>query len=274
MVIPSAVVCSHCCRWDDLCVPEPVRDREVRDQLILAPGWARHWTAGWNAESTTVVSAVQDLAHVPWDATAPVRAFSWRRGQRHRPGLQFLVSTGRHHGFESVAEQRVLLALDFAGDLSEVWSQPLWLRYSCRSGWRKHVPDFLASTRQGLWLIDVRPAERMDAKARLDFAATAEAALVVGWHYRVVIGFRRQVMTVVDTLSAQRRALTDPCGIGDWLVAQAQQRPYRFGDLVAGTGLTGLARAQLLHLLWWRRLAVDLAAPLGDASLVWHPAHR
>jgi len=27
-----------------------------------------------------------------------------------------MVSTGRHHGFESHAEQQLLLALDFAGD--------------------------------------------------------------------------------------------------------------------------------------------------------------
>jgi hypothetical protein len=28
-----------------------------------------------------------------------------------------LVNTGRHHGFESLTEARLLLALDFAGDL-------------------------------------------------------------------------------------------------------------------------------------------------------------
>jgi hypothetical protein len=49
--------------------------------------------------------------------------------QRHRPGLQFMVSTGRHHGFESLEEARVLLALDFAGDVTDVVSQPLKLRF-------------------------------------------------------------------------------------------------------------------------------------------------
>jgi len=42
----------------------------------------------------------------------PVHRFSWRTGQRHRPGLQYLASTGRHHGFESLAEQKALLALN------------------------------------------------------------------------------------------------------------------------------------------------------------------
>jgi len=61
--------------------------------------------------------------------TDPIRCFSWQRGQRHRPGLQFLVSTGRHHGAESLEEARLLLALDFAGDLVDVVSQPMRLRF-------------------------------------------------------------------------------------------------------------------------------------------------
>jgi hypothetical protein len=58
---------------------------------------------------------------VPDGQVEPVRRFGWRTGQRHRPGLQFLVSTGRHHGFESLAEQRLLLALDFVPGLLDVY---------------------------------------------------------------------------------------------------------------------------------------------------------
>jgi hypothetical protein len=48
-----------------------------------------------------------------------------------------MVSTGRHHGFESLAEQRVLLALDFAGNLVEVLAQPFELRFAAlRAAWR------------------------------------------------------------------------------------------------------------------------------------------
>jgi hypothetical protein len=55
-----------------------------------------------------------------------------------------LAGTGRHHGFESVAEQRLLLALDFAADLTDVLSQPFRLRFAISEGWQKHIPDFLA----------------------------------------------------------------------------------------------------------------------------------
>lgn len=96
-----------------------------------------------------MVVPVRDLASAPMGACGPVRRFGWRTRQRHRPGLQFVVSTGRHHGFESMVEQRLLLALDFAGDLVDVVSQPFRLRFDTVTGSRMHIPDFLAVTRDG-----------------------------------------------------------------------------------------------------------------------------
>jgi len=57
---------------------------------------------------------------VPAAGCVPVRRFTWRQRQRHRPGLQFMVSTGRLHGFESLEEQSLLLALDFTGTAEDV----------------------------------------------------------------------------------------------------------------------------------------------------------
>jgi hypothetical protein len=51
-----------------------------------------------------------------------------------------MVSTGRHHGFESLEEARVLLALDFAGDIVDVVPQPLRLQFGTAGGDR---PDHL-----------------------------------------------------------------------------------------------------------------------------------
>ncbi|GKQ37942.1 hypothetical protein [Streptomyces sp. A012304] len=71
----------------------------------------------------------------------PMRHFTWRRDQRHRPGPQFLTSTGRHHGAESLEESRVLLALDFAGDVVDVVSQPLKFSFATCGKRRSHTPD-------------------------------------------------------------------------------------------------------------------------------------
>lgn len=53
------------------------------------------------------------------------------------------MSIGRLHGFESLTEQRLLLATDFAAGAVDVRGQPFRLRFVTIAGWREHVPDFL-----------------------------------------------------------------------------------------------------------------------------------
>lgn len=267
-VAPTSVVASDRCRLDDLYLP-PDADGDDGSVLALGSGWTSRWTATWSVAATEVVCPVRELTSVPIALCRPVRRFGWRPRQRHRPGLQFMQCTGRHHGFESMAEQRLLLTLDFAGDLFDVVSQPFRLRFDTDSGWRSHTPDFLAVTRNGIWLFDVRPAGRVGDDDRVCFAASAEAALAAGWRYVVVTGWRSHVVSALDTLSSQRRGLTDALGLQEQLLARAGGGSCAFGDLVAATSLPAVARAHALHLLWHRRLGVDLARPLTDRSSVW-----
>ncbi len=269
----TARLWSHDCSWDELAVL-CAELAEVRGELDLAADWSRRWTAAWRYAGDEVACAVRDLGCLPAAGCEPMRRFSWRRAQRHRAGLQFLVSTGRHHGFESLEEARLLLVLDFAGDLVDVLGQPVRLRYLTREGPREHVPDFLAFTRSGRWLIDVRPAARVAAEDRVAFAAAAEVAAAVGWRYAVVTGWRPHVLTTVDTLSSQRRRLSDQLGMVDQLMGVLADGPRPFGEVAAQTVAPAVARAYLLHLLWRRRLGMDLRAPLGDATLVYRGEQR
>lgn len=68
------------------------------------------------------------------------------------PLLQFLISTGRHHEYESLAEARLLLMLGIAGELTEVLAQPPRLRYLTDEGAANHTPEFSACTESGDWL--------------------------------------------------------------------------------------------------------------------------
>lgn len=261
---------SDSCEIEELWVPYLITEGP-RQPLRLGPGWTRRWTTSWKLTGAAAVCPVRDLASVPLASAEPVRRFGWHCKQRHRPGLQFLVSTDRHHGFESLAEQHLLLALDFAGDLVEVRSQPFRLRYATTTGWREHVPDFLAVTRTGVWLLDVRPQARIGAEDQVAFAAADEVALATGWRYGVVAGWREHVLEVLDALSAQRRPLTDQLGLQAELLSRLAAGPCRLGELVEGTSLPVVARAHLLHLLWHRRLGVELAQPLTDHSPIWSP---
>ncbi|MFF2957003.1 hypothetical protein ACFVVU_37395 [Kitasatospora sp. NPDC057965] len=100
------------------------------------------------------------------------------------------------------------------------------------------------------------------------FAASAEAALAVGWNYGVVTGWRRHVVRIVDALSAGRRELTDQLGFQEQLLRAASSRPLPFGELVGQCSYPAIARAHAFHLLWHRNLGIDMSAPLTDTSPV------
>ena len=238
-----------------------------RAGLELGEGWSGRWTVTWKADGGQVSCSVRELIQTPVVDGDPIRCFCWRRGQGHRPGLQFLVSTGRHHGAESLEEARLLLALDFAGGLIDVVSQPMRLRFGTVVKLRSHTPDFLAVTRSGVWLIDVRPASLVKDEDRESFAAAAEVAVACGWHYLVVARWRDHILSTLDALSSQRRPLSDPLGLRPALLAAARQG-LTFGELAATSACEPVARAQLLHLIWHRQLGVDLTEPLADRSLV------
>ncbi|MFC4060965.1 hypothetical protein ACFOWE_21905 [Planomonospora corallina] len=148
---PQSPLWSHLVGWEDLLVPVTV-DAGL-SELDLSEGRPDRWLVTWRPDKGLRSCSVRELVRRPVMDGGPIRWFSWRRAQRHRPGLHFLVNTGRHHGAESLEEARVLLALDFASDLIDVVSQPLKLRFGTATGNREHTPDFTAVTRSGVWLI-------------------------------------------------------------------------------------------------------------------------
>ncbi|MEU1576683.1 TnsA-like heteromeric transposase endonuclease subunit [Streptomyces collinus] len=237
-------------------------------QPVMPPDWSARWTTAWRFGRTLVGCAVRDLGEVDLLSSVPVRRFSWRTDQWHRPGLGYLVSTERHHGFESFEEELLLLAADFSCSLVEALAQPFRLRFRSVNGSVEHIPDYLLLTDGTPWLIDVRPSERIEPEDDIKFAAAAEVALVAGWNYAVVAGWRDHVVGLIDTFSAGRRRLTDPLQLQEQLLRAAEDGPQPFGTLVARCSLEAVARAHAMHLLWHRRLGLQITGPLTDASTI------
>ncbi|MBT2467736.1 TnsA-like heteromeric transposase endonuclease subunit [Streptomyces sp. ISL-66] len=231
-------VWSHCCEFDELVAPYTVASGEILDPCA---DWAGRWTATWQVDGSDVVSPVRGLTAFPWNRARPVRSFSWRPGQRHRPGLAFMGATGRGHGFESLAERRALTVLDFCGQVQDVLSQPFRLRFFDDGVRREHIPDFLVATAGSTLLIDVRPAHLVKESDVAVFAATGRVAASAGWRYLVVTGWRNNVADTLEVLARGRRRHTDPLGLEEELLAAAVG-PRRFGELVAATAWPVLAR--------------------------------
>ncbi|CAM5719632.1 TnsA-like heteromeric transposase endonuclease subunit [Streptomyces canus] len=237
-------------------------------QLVMPPDWTARWTTAWRFGRMLVDCPVRDLGQVNVLSSVPVRRFSWRTEQWHRPGLGYLVSTDRHHGFESFEEELLLLAADFSGSLKEALAQPFRLRFHSVNGSVLHTPDYLLLTDDTPWLIDVRPSARIEPEDEVKFAASAEVALVAGWNYAVVAGWHDQVVGLIDAFSAGRRHLTDPLRQQEQLLLAAEDGPQPFGTLVGRCSLEAVARAHAIHLLWHRQLGLQLSGPLTDASAV------
>lgn len=77
-------------------------DAGLQDRLRLGDGWPRRWSSTWRVGVDEVCWPIRDMAHVPVLSSRPMRGFTWRAKQRHRPGLEGMASTGRQHGFESL----------------------------------------------------------------------------------------------------------------------------------------------------------------------------
>jgi hypothetical protein len=262
----SAPLWSHSCSWTDLLVPVELDAGRVG--LGLAGDWLTRWRVEWRDGRQLRSCSVREMSLAPTVSVDPIRGFAWSRGQRHRPGLFYMVSTGRHHGAESTQEARLLMMLDFAGAVLDVVSQPLKLVFETAEGQRSHTPDYLAVSRDGVWLIDVRPEHLIEPGDLEKFAASLEVSLAFGWSYVVAGGWREHAAAAVDAFSSQRRVLPDPLGLRPALLEAAGCGRVSFGELARVGGCEPLARAQLLHLLWHRRLGVDLWSVLGEGSIL------
>ncbi|MFF7879697.1 TnsA-like heteromeric transposase endonuclease subunit [Streptomyces sp. NPDC020794] len=263
---------SDICGWEDLALLCSEGDLAVgRAMLDLDRGWSDRWSATWKVGKARRAGPVAGLNTVSLTGCVPWRGFTWHTRQSHRPGLESMLSTGRQHAFESHCEDQFVVMADFTGEVEEMLSQPFLLNFEGEGGWREHVPDFLLLSGRERWLVDVRPAGRMDEDDLMKFAASSEVALALGWGYAVVTGWRPLTWRNVDLLYSRRRPMTDPLGLKPLLLrtTRAAAEPLSFGELAASYEFPALARPVILHLLWHRQLGVDLAAPFGDSSVLW-----
>jgi hypothetical protein len=208
--------------------------------------------------------------NVAFESVEPVRGFRWAKGQKHFPGWWWSATTNRHVGFESWLERDHVMLLDFDPEVVGFASQPFWLCWPDTKRWRQHAPDFFARRRDGTGVvIDVRADDRIEAADAEAFEAMALACAEVGWIFRRLGVVDPVLVANVRWLSRYRHSRngTGRDVVEALLAVFAEPTP-----LFAGAGKVGDRIAVLpvlFHLLWQRRLVIDLeAAPLSAVTVV------
>ncbi|MGP6176482.1 hypothetical protein ACTU6U_04170 [Microbacterium sp. A196] len=221
---------------------------------------------GTSAGSRRTEFAIVDpeLGDRDWASIDPVRVRT-SKGVRHRftPAMYLWQRTRSHVWCESQEERWEVLWLDYGGQVERLWAQPLAIVFGhgSRLSGASHTPDFLAQFTDGTYgLFDVRPANRIDDHAELQFSESANVCADLGWHYRVLTGHDRLATQNLNSLSASRHdRCMPPPEIGAVILAAARDGITR-GDLcrVASPACPPLACAWIDNLAWRRLLLLDL----------------
>jgi hypothetical protein len=144
MVVPedlaqAVLVPSPPCGVTDLAdaweVPEA-----ARRELTCAAGWENRGEASWRRDGGAASGRVSDLGQVLAGGASRGGISPGGPASGTGPGCSSWCPRAVITG-SSLEEQRFLLALDFAGDVTDVVSQPFWLRAETTAGLREHIPS-------------------------------------------------------------------------------------------------------------------------------------
>jgi len=241
--------------------------------MAHALGAAANVTVRFRTAPDTEVSeiALADLDPAGLAAVYPWREFRWYKGQRHYSGTYWSATDGTHVIYESRLELARLIFADFDRSVRGIRAQPFLLTANLPDGVvRKHVPDYLLITDQGLKIVDVKPARRL-AKPEVasTFEWTRSAVERRGWIYEVwsepdvielqnlrfLAGFRRRSLFDAALLEAVGRIDGEGMAIGK-VIASVTDWPEP------------QTRAALFHLLWSQEFRVDLSRALSPGSIL------
>lgn len=195
------------------------------------------------------------------------RGHSYPR-QRNYHGFYFFSQTQTHVWHESLLEADMLRLLDHSQEIVAIATQPMRLSFADGG---EHVPDFIAlhgNDRQVMY--DVKALKYVNDKAREQFAKTEALCAQAGFGYEVLTGLPTLHMANLRWLSCFSHPLFHPDSTvtGQLLATLSTPQSVRAAAAVLGRGDLARGRSALYHLAWLRVVQFDIAARLGDHTLV------
>lgn len=217
--------------------------------------------------------AGRELGERDWAAIDPMLV-RISKGVRHRftSAMYFWQRTRSHVWCESQEERWAVLWLDYGAQVERLWAQPMAVAFGHGSplAGHWHIPDLLAQFTDGSYgLFDVRPAERIDDRARHQFTETAKLCETLGWHYRVLTGHDPLATQNLNCLSASRHDRCRPEPAVESLILDAAHGGRSRGELcrLASPECPPLACAWVDNLAWRGLLHLDLSAVFSSDTV-------
>lgn len=223
-------------------------------------------------DGSVVETDMGRLRVAPVLSAAPWRTVRSRRGQRHLAGRYWCATSGAHVVFESQLELARLMLADFDPAVAGIAAQPFLLTAEVDGRRRRHVPDFLLTSADGVvTVVNVKPASRLSDPAVAEALAwPGELIERHGWAYEVWSGADPVLLANVRLLASQRRpglvgdavlqTVLGACG-GRATVRQVLGR-------LAGVVEPWIAKPAIVRLLWEHRLSVDIHRVLDADSVL------
>ncbi|GAA0344622.1 hypothetical protein GCM10009529_24000 [Micropruina glycogenica] len=201
----------------------------------------------------------------------------WRRPKaramsRHTPTHAYSQTTKTHLAVESGIERELVEELDGDPHVSWMVTQPLQLQF--REGPQprlRHVPDLLVVEDGRVVLWDVRPLDKQNDDFQRTTQLTRTACEEVEWDYRVFAGHPPISRINHLWISAYRIPSLHISAYTDLIKNGCQDGTIRtVGDVAARDSGYGQLTSAMWHLIWCRRLACNLDAPITPlTALTW-----
>lgn len=236
------------------------------DRAVIA------WTDATGVARTSIANS--DCLKLELEAARPVRKPVKYQHRRNYEGYYWCAASGESVWYESMTEYSALMNLDHGGDLARVAAQPFCVLFSDGT---RHYPDYFARHASGKQVVyDVRPEDRIDHKAVVQFGKTREICEQIGWGYEVLHGVTGVQRHNLEWLAAYRHSYVAPNSTMRERIVDAAIDPVSLARLATELSPEQPVRflPWIYHLLWSRELRYNSSVPLGWHTLIGRNSHE